>query len=232
MIKFKTPSGKWTVEIPTIQKYYEIQEWIALSDQTDIQIKLISVLSGAPEAEVRELESSEFIRIWNLAIVGPLSSLTETRFESRVMIEGVEYGFINIAKLSIGELADMDTLKAHPQVDRQLHKMMAVLYRPVVLDVVEAYSSDGFTERAETFLHKMPVSNVIAAIDFFFHITKVCLNNMMDSLVPTMTAVLTELTEEEMNAVTLRLQEDGVDYSFFLPETTSLKQTTALDLES
>jgi hypothetical protein len=110
--------------------------------------------------------------------------------------------------------------------------MMAILYRPVIGDGIEPHSADGFAERAELFLTKMPISNVVAAIDFFFHITKVCLNNTMDSLVPLMMEMIEDLTETQMSELTLKLQEDGVDLSSFLPEMTSLKLTTAQDLES
>jgi hypothetical protein len=126
----------------------------------------------------------------------------------------------------------MDTLKAHPQVDRQLHKMMAILYRPLTGDSIEPHGADGFAERAELFLEKMPISHVVAAIDFFFHITKVCLDNMQDSLTLLMTEMMKDLTETQMNELTLKLQEDGVDYSFFLPTTTSSRPTSAQGSES
>ena len=230
MIKFKTKSGSWIIEIPTIQKYYDIQEWVLLSSQTDCQLKLISILSGAPEEELRDMDSTAFIKVWNAAAAGPLGSLMDTQFQKTITLNGVEYGFLNIGKLSIGELADMDTLRNHPQMDRQLHKMMAILYRPVTeTGETEPHSAEGFMERAELFLNELPISNVVAAIDFFFHIIKVSLNSMMDSLVPAMNEMIKDLTEEEMNAVTLKLQENGVDYSSFLPETISLKQTTAQD---
>jgi hypothetical protein len=78
----------------------------------------------------------------------------------------------------------------------------------------------------------MPISNVVAAIDFFFHITKVSLNNMQDSLAPLMMEMIEELTETQMKELTLKLQEDGVDYSFFLPTTTSSRPTSAQGSES
>jgi hypothetical protein len=232
MIKFKTGSGQWSIDTPTIEEYYQIQELIILSDQPNTQVELISILSGAPVSEIRAMEESEFTKLWNKAALGPLSSLTQTKFETRITVDGEEYGFINLARLTIGELADMDTLKNNPQIDRQLHKMMAILYRPITEDGIEPHSADGFSERAELFLRRMPISNVVAAIDFFFHITKVSLNNTMDSLVPLMMEMIEELTETQMKELTLKLQEDGVDLSSFLPTTTSLKQISAQDLES
>jgi hypothetical protein len=222
MIKFKTRSGEKTLDTCTIEKYYKIQEWLTLSDQKDPQIKMISILSGAPEAEIREIPADQFEKIWLKACNGPLSSLTETRFQREIEVKGQKFAFINLRNLSIGELADMDTLKAHPQVDKQIHKMMAILYRPIGADLKPApYEIEGFEERADLFLHEMSVAPVVAAIDFFFHITKACLGNMMDSLEKTMKELTTELTPQQMKDLTKKLQEDGVDSSMLWPETTS-----------
>jgi hypothetical protein len=60
----------------------------------------------------------------------------------------------------------------------------------------------------------------MAAIDFFFHITKISLSNMLDSLVPTMTSLMNEMTLEEKNQITKKLLEDGINLSTFLPEIT------------
>jgi len=233
MIKFKTKSGQKTIETPTIGQYYAIQDWLILTDQTGAQLELISILSGASKEELKELDAVTFTRLWTQCAEGPLSALVSTSFESTLSIDGVQYGFIDLAKLTIGELADMDTLKAHPQVDKQLHKMMAILYRELDENGIPVgYTIDGFNRRAELFLNRMKISHVIAAIDFFFHITKVCLKDMMASLELTMQQTLMDLTSEEMNDLTLKLQGDGIDLSSFLPATTSLSSTTAQGLES
>lgn len=230
MIKFSTKSGNWEIKTPTIEKYYGIQEWLILSDQTDIKVRLISILSGAPEDELRDMDADKFNDVWDRTSDGPLSALTDTGFKKEVEIDGTKYGFINLSKLTVGELADMDTLKSHPQVSRQLHKMMAILYRPLNEDgTIKQYDDEGFDERAELFLKKMEISHVTTAIDFFFHITRISLNSMMDSLIPMIQEMLMNLTSQEMEDVTKRLQEDGVTLSTFLPETTYLKQTSALN---
>ena len=222
MIKFKTSVAERQIGDCTIEKYYKIQEWLTLSDQRDPQVKMISILSGASEDEIRGLESAEFEKIWYWASIGPLSALTDTAFRNRIEVAGQEFAFLNLKTLSIGELADMDTLKAHPQVDKQLHKMMAILYRPIGPDGKPVpHTSEGFEERAELFLHEMSVAPVVAAIDFFFHITKVSLNSMMDSLAMTLKGMMQEMTEQDKNALIKKLQEDGVDYSGSWLETIS-----------
>ena len=219
MIKFNTASGSWKIDSPTIEVYYKIQNWLALSDEANAKVRLISLLSLAPEDEVRNMREDKFIKLWNEVAQGPLSAINVTQFQKTIEISGIKYGFINLSILTIGELADLDTLKNHPQVSQQLHKMMAVLYRPLNADgTVSAYTTEGYDERAELFLTNLQISNVMAAIDFFFHITKISLDSMMDSLVPTMKSLMNDLTPEEASLVTKKLQEDGINLSTFLPE--------------
>ena len=237
MIHFKTKSGKWTANYPVIKTYYRLQDYLALSDEVQNKIKLLSIISGAPEDEIRELDIDEFERVWQGAKEGPLNGSIAIPLIQKLEVDGVRYGFINLGKLSIGELADMETLKAHPQANRQLHKMMAILYRPILEETeegyqVEEYSVESFAKRAEIFEEKMFVVHVLSAIDFFFHTTQRCLNSMMDSLVKTMIQIVMNLSEEEKIALTSKLQETGIDLSTFLQETTSSSLTTAQNLES
>ena len=221
MIKFSTASGSWKIDSPTIEVYYKIQNWLAISDQPDAQVNLISLLSLAPEEEVREMKQDKFDHLWSQVSEGPLSAINTQSFSNKIEINKTIYGFVDLTALTIGELADLDTLKNHPQVSQQLHKMMAVLYRPLDANgVLTPHKTEGFEERAQLFLKNMQVSNVMAAIDFFFHITKVSFDSTMDSLMPAIQNLLTNLTPQETNEVTLKLQEAGINLSTFLPETT------------
>lgn len=54
----------------------------------------------------------------------------ETTFVQRFKYDGVEYGFIpNLNDISTGEYLDLDNLLKSP--NQNLHRIMAVLYRPV-----------------------------------------------------------------------------------------------------
>ena len=239
MIKFKTSSGSWKIETPTIERYYQIQSLLALAELNEVQIRIVVALSGAPESEIREMDSSRFESLWSDIETGPLAAKTDEAFQRIIKIDGQEFGFINVAHLTIGELADLDTIKNHPQSEKQLHRLMGVLYRPLVSGDLQGYEiephgADGYSDRTQLFLEKMPVYQVLAAIDFFFHITKVSLNNMMDSLRQTILE-----TEEEM--MTLRpetieriLKLPGVGLNSFtsLQTMTSLKSKSVLDSES
>lgn len=221
MIKFSTQSGSWKIDSPTIEVYYRIQNWLALADQSEAKVRLISLLSLAPEEEVRAMKEDKFAKLWNEVELGPLSAINTAQFQKEIEVEGVRYGILNIANLTIGELADLDTLNNHPQSSQQLHKMMAVLYRPInEQGVVEAYTTEGYDQRAELFLKHLNISNVMAAIDFFFHITKISLDSTLDSLKLTMTNLMTDLDPHQKNQVTKKLQEVGLSLSTSLQEMT------------
>jgi len=221
MIKFNTQSGNWSIGEPTIESYYKIQDWLAFADQADTQVRLISLLSSAPEEEIREMDGNRFAKLWDEVAQGPLSAVNVSEFKNVIEFDNVQYKFITLSNLTIGELADLDTLKNHDLSSKQLHKMIAVLYRPMKADgTIEPHVTEGYEERAELFLKRMHISYVKAAIDFFFHITKISSNNMLDSLIPRITETMKGLTKAQKKEVNKKLQEAGLDLSTFLPEMT------------
>ena len=227
MIKFKTKSGQWQIGDLTIETYYRIQSLITLIDLSEVQVQVVSILSGAPESEVREMEAEAFAKVWYQVEVGPLNAATDEAFKRVIEVDGTRYGFINLYKLTIGELADLDTIKSHPQSEKQLHKIMAILFRPILSEEggkyeIEMHQTEGFSERADLFLKSLPILHVLGAIDFFFHITKASLNNTLDSLTKTILEIMKDQTlPMETIEKILKLQEVGVNFSTSLPTTIS-----------
>jgi hypothetical protein len=208
MIKFKARGREYEIVGATIQDYYAIEDYLILSDRADSKMKIISQLSGATEGAVRELSMEELDRVWKLVENGPLS-VNNTEFQREIEIDGTVYGFINLSKLTVGEMADMDTLRNHPNMSKQLHKMMAVLWRPVKDGAIEPYTTEGFEERAQEFLNKMPISSVLRSISFFFHIARVSLESMMDSLVEETKMENLQERKRKENERTSRSREAG-----------------------
>lgn len=229
MIKFKTKSGQWQIGDLTIETYYRIQSLITLIDLSEVQVQVVSILSGAPESEIREMDASQFEKLWYQIEVGPLNAATDEGFKRVIEVDGRRYGFIHLYKLTIGELADLDTIRSHPHSEKQLHKIMAILFRPILSEEggkyeIEPHETQGFAERADLFLTKLPVLHVLGAIDFFFHITKASLNNTLDSLTKTIMEIMKDQTlpTETIDAI-LKLHEVGVNSSTSLPTTISSK---------
>jgi hypothetical protein len=189
MIKFKIGPVQYQIAEPTIKEYYKIQDLLIISEVLNNRIQVIATLSGAPEESVRKLSASDLHKIWMQVTDGPLSAKTEG-FTPIIELDGVKYGLLDITKLTVGEMADMDTLRNHPQMSNQLHKMMAVLWRPLIQEnprKIAEYSVEDFEDRSQLFLEKMPIKQVLGSISFFLRTVKTSSENMMDSLVESLT---------------------------------------------
>jgi hypothetical protein len=145
------------------------------------QLEIVSALSNCPIDVLKQLEQLQFAQIWAELVNGPLDLAQTKQFHKHIELHGKLYGFLDIKQLTIGEVADMDVLSKDPRKDQELHKMMAILYRPAInitddWVVTEEYKAEGVAERAELFLD-MPVEYVYSALAFFFAHQKVLYRN-------------------------------------------------------
>lgn len=228
MIKFRVAGKAYTITEPTIEKYYQIQDLLLVSDLIDTRVKIISILSGASEENLRAWSNEELEKVWTEATYGPLANSAGS-FEKTIKLGDQEFGFIDITKLTVGEMADMDTIRNHPQMDKQLHKMMAILWRPVIekepkLKIAD-HETEGFEERAQLFLEQMPIGDVLKSISFFFHIAKTSLESTMDSLVETLMEKPKMTNRKTAVARIFKSQDNGLSSSTSLPEINSSMST-------
>jgi hypothetical protein len=213
MIKFKIEEREFKIGEPKIKDYYKIEDLLTLAERMDSKLKIISQLSGANEALIRKMSAESIEKLWLEIAAGPLANGAGT-FQHIIEINGKEYGFLDVTKLTVGEMADMDTLRNHVNSSKQLHKMMAVLWRPLIQKEpkmqIEEHTSDGFEARAEEFLHHMPIQTVLRSTSFFFHITKASFENMMDSLAADLkTEMKMENLQKEAKEKISLLQDNG-----------------------
>jgi len=94
----------------------------------------------------------------------------------------VQFGFIpKLEDITMGEFVDLDGYIGDWQ---QMHKAMAVLYRPVVFEKRERYLIDdykGTAEYAEVMKH-MPLDIAMGAVVFFYRLGMRLSKHLVDSL--------------------------------------------------
>ena len=89
-------------------------------------------------------------------------------------INGVKYGFVDVNNLTLAEYADLEYVSQEKEAEYQnIHKVTAILYRPLINDIVEEYNSDTLNERAELFKDEMPISVLYPVFNFFLNIGSV-----------------------------------------------------------
>lgn len=226
MIQFKIKGQEYTVKEPTIRDYYKLQNELAMQD-INAKLNIIAHLSDCETRVLKVLDKHQFLELWNV-VVEQYLEITETApFHRNFMHNGNLYGFINMDSITIGEFADMDVLRNHPQAQQMLHSMLAILYRPAIMITdtwmkVDDYDSESAQQRAEEFLD-LPLKYVYGALNFFLQISNYCLNAMLDSL--TLKVMKTQMTETEKELTETAilyisdLLENGTTSSYFAPET-------------
>ena len=107
-----------------------------------------------------------------------MPSLTQ-KFE----MNGTTFGFIpNLDDMSSGEYMDLDGYITNWD---DMHKAMAVLYRPIKQKLGEKYLIEDYegTERYAEQMKDAPLDVVLGAVVFFWHLGKELLKSTMDYLV-------------------------------------------------
>ena len=125
-------------------------------------------------------------------------------------MDGVEYGFIpNLDDMSLGEFVDLDETLTEWD---QMHKAMAVLYRPTTHNKKGKYLIEEYTgqERAEL-MKQMPLDVVMGSMVFFYNLNK--------ELLETILSYLNREAPNQMNTAVLQTLEkngDGINLSMDL----------------
>jgi hypothetical protein len=96
--------------------------------------------------------------------------------------KGLEFGFIpNLDEISLGEYTDLETYISDWD---NMHKAMAVLYRPVINKLNKKYLIEeykGSAEYSEAML-QMPLEVALGAMVFFYHLGNALLNSTLNYL--------------------------------------------------
>jgi hypothetical protein len=152
-------------------------------------LQLISLFTGLSIHELKNLqkEQIELIELFlSDKIKYPDSKEIVLTFEH----DGVEYGLENDwSKLAWGAWVDFEVYCADDNIYENLHKIMAVLYRPVISHdkkdpkkyKIEPYKSEDIEDRAEI-MRQVPVNIWLGASLFFLEIVNTYINTMRDSL--------------------------------------------------
>lgn len=212
-LEFKIKGVEYTIKEPTIRDYYNLQNEL-VSEGLNAKMNIVSHLSGCTVENLKLIDRYQFTILWDHVATTYFDISEKSAYHKSFLFNGKQYGFLDMANVTLGEFADMDVLKADPQSQKKLHNMMAILYRPAIQITdnwmeVEPYDSDEANKRAEEFLD-LPLKYVYGALNFFLQVSKYLYENMVDSLIKT--DQMTE-TQKEMlqisSHVMLELLETG-----------------------
>jgi len=141
----------------------------------------ISLLSDIPKKLIKELGINDVSNILNK--IAELQKDAKGKLRRIIEIDNVEYGFHpDLSEITLGEYADIETY-IQAGIEKNLSKIMAVLYRPIVEKngkhySITAYNGSEVRMRAEKF-KKMKAKDVHSSLVFFW-----TLGNVLSKILP------------------------------------------------
>ena len=183
------------IKVPQSLRDIKLKDWIKFIDVYEknkdnpsdefLNKKMLEIFCGVNLKELHSLPVSSFS-----SIVGHLYSILNTkpqltnRFE---MIgadkEKVQFGLIpNFDKMSYGEWEDLEN---YMYEDKNMHRAMAVLYRPVVYSIGDKYRIHKYegTDYYADIMKDMPIDIALGAKVFFYRLARKLGLYTMDSIV-------------------------------------------------
>lgn len=153
----------------TLEQY---QKFLSIAkdnkDTTFLNHKMIEIFCGVSLLEVSLMKVKDISEI--LARLEETFKANNDKLIRTFKYNGVEYGFIpNLDEITLGEYTDLDNYISDWD---NMHKAMAVLYRPITKKVLNNYlikEYNGSHEYSDT-MKSMPLDVVLSATVFFFNL--------------------------------------------------------------
>jgi hypothetical protein len=118
------------VDIPnylTIKHYLGFQLITDVTNDIDLVINTVSIMTGNPVEEIRQWNIDDLVTVYKALAEVQLD--TKAEFYPILEVENTLYGFQPISKMTVGEHMDLERLAKDPQ--KNLPEIIAILYRPI-----------------------------------------------------------------------------------------------------
>ena len=176
-VKVNVPTRMQDITLEQYQKFLEDCTDETLTEDS-IAIKMLEIFCGLPKDNSLKLKMSDVFNICD-QINNTLNE--KPQLISRWKFDKLEFGFIpQLDDMTFGEYVDVDTYITDW---KNMHKAMAVLYRPVVQNYkgsyeIEKYKGDTYWE----LMKQMPLNLVMGCMLFFWNLEKDLVKVMRHSL--------------------------------------------------
>jgi len=214
-IQIEVPTSLEDITLGQYQRYMKIVDQNESDDAADfVNKKLVEIFCNVNLNEVDSIPIVDFNRILEI-----LSEAFKEKFSliRHFELGGVEFGFIpKLDDMSLGEYVDVEATISDWQ---NIHKAMAVLYRPVNAKIKDKYTIAPYkpNEDIQQWMKEMPLSAVMSCMVFFY--------DLGTELSTASLVYLERLMKKEENNSQLQeaLEKSGVGISQFMD---SLKETS------
>ena len=224
----EVPMSIHDIPLNRYQKYVKIIEDNKESqDQEFLSLKLLSIFCNITMKDAYKMPLSKYDSLLkHLSELLSSKPKLQTRF---TMIDKnnkqVEFGFIpNLDKMTLGEYIDAERYLTDW---KDMHKAMAVLYRPIVAGNKDFYKIEKYegTDKYADIMKDAPASVAIGSILFFLSLGIELSKTTLDSLLSQQ-----QTSKEGLTAKDLEKNGDGINQYTRLQEEMYLKLTKLQEL--
>jgi len=179
-IQVNIPTEWRDITIETYQKYFDIVE--SRKKEEEKELDILSLLCNLEKDIIKKIgvkQKQELL--FKLSVF--INKRLPKKLKKRIKFNGKNYGFIpNLSKITTGEFVDIEDYCK--DTNKNLHKIMAILYREIEnqkgdLYNIKAYNPDEVKEQE---FKQLPMDITLGALDFFLSLGKDLLQNLSSYL--------------------------------------------------
>jgi len=162
-VEITIPDSLSEVTLDQYQRYLKIQD--NNQDEKFLASKMIEIFCGVKLSDTLKMKYADVDGICNI-LVDMFNE--KPQLVTKFKMKGVEYGFIpKLDDISLGEYIDLDAFLGDWE---NMHRAMAVLYRPIDTKYGDKYSIKDYEAGDGEVMKDMPLDAVISSIIFFYHL--------------------------------------------------------------
>ena len=162
-VEITIPDSLSEVTLDQYQRYLKIQD--NNQDEKFLASKMIEIFCGVKLTDTLKMKYADVDNICNI-LVDMFNE--KPQLVTKFKMKGVEYGFIpKLDDISLGEYIDLDAFLGDWE---NMHRAMAVLYRPIESKYGDKYSIKDYEAGDGEVMKDMPLEAVISSIIFFYHL--------------------------------------------------------------
>ena len=209
------PSNIEDIRLEQYQKFLKVSKDIDKEDEEAnkfLQIKLLEIFCDVTYEQIRRMPAA----LYEFAVTKIMEVLNEStplvKNFSMVGSDGVEieFGMIpNLDNMTSGEYIDLDSLVTDWD---NMHKAMAVLYRPLIKKKKDLYDIEPYStyEKYEEIMKHAPINVSLGALLFFYRLGIKLSKHILNSSVERLTK------EDRMQLEKNLLEKSGVGINQYM----------------
>ena len=167
-IKIQIPTDWNDITIQEYQKYLEIVD--SNKTQEEKANEIISLFCNIGKDIINKISVKELNSIVE-KVHKFLNKKEPTELKKIVDFKNKKYGFIpNLSKITTGEYVDIESYCK--DTNKNLHKIMSILYRELVVQKKDLYNIESYdpSEIKEQDFLDFPMGVTLSALNFFFYL--------------------------------------------------------------